>query len=97
MDEFFDGDLNNSTFITVTISLNEKCLYYQGMAERTGWVQPPQSLLFVEIRYRVFGVGFLENIRGRVFGKYNKSGGCWEIAFLRAVWAETWANPLIWV
>ena len=45
------------------------------MAERTGWVQPPQSLLFVEIRYRVFGVGFLENIRGRVFGKYNKSGG----------------------
>ena len=24
-------------------------------------------------------------------------GGIWEIAFLRAVWAETWANPLIWV
>ena len=37
-------------------------LYYHGMAERIRWVQPPKSLLCVEIwsRFEVFG--FLENI-----------------------------------
>ena len=34
-------------------------------------------------------VGFLENIR--------VGPGGWEIAFLRSVWAETWANLIIWV
>ena len=37
--------------------LIEKCLYDHGMAERTGWVQPPQTLLFGEIELRKLWVG----------------------------------------
>ena len=35
--------------------LFEKCLYDHGMAERTGWVQPPQTLLCVEIEPQTIG------------------------------------------
>ena len=54
----------------------KKCLYYHGMAERIRWVQPPKSLLCVEIwsRFEVFG--FSEKLTTfRVFGKFNRIPG----------------------
>ena len=55
--------------------LFEKCLYDHGMAERTGWVPPPQTLLFGEIELRTFwgSTGFGKNIYEMSF--LGKSGG----------------------
>ena len=52
-------------------------------------------MLCVEIGLRVLGGRIYGKYKRSGFWKYNMSGDIWELAFLRAVWDETWANPLI--
>ena len=57
LDMFSDGKLNNSTLLRLFRCENESVLYYHGVPEKTGWVQPLKTRLFGEIELRKFWVG----------------------------------------